>query len=258
MKIELLNKEKDKISFLVKDITNSIVNAIRRSVYEIPVVAIDTVEFYKNDSALYDEILAHRFGLIPIRAPKDFIMRQKCSCKGKGCVKCTASLKLKAKGPCTVYASDLKAKAKAVEIIYPKMPIVTLIKDQELVLTAEAALGTAKQHAKFNPGLLWFNSFPIVQLKNCDGCGECIKICPKGAISLKDKSLVIDSLKCDLCGACIDFSLKKNCKIKIEPSKNDFIFFIESFGQLKPEEILTEAINALNSNLDVFTKKIKK
>ena len=46
------------------------INAVRRSVTEIPVLAIDEVEIFKNDSALYDEVLAHRIGLIPLKTEK--------------------------------------------------------------------------------------------------------------------------------------------------------------------------------------------
>lgn len=256
MKIEKIYK-KDKICFLIKGIRNSIINAIRRSVLEIPVLAIDSVEFYKNDSALYDEILAHRLGLIPLKTPQNFTLREKCSCKGKGCLKCTAMFKLKAKGPCTVYASDLKGKG--AEVVYKEMPIVILSKDQELELVAEATLGKGKEHAKYTPGLLWFNAYPIIEIKGCKGCGDCIKVCPKKAIDLKDNEITIDSLKCDLCNACVEFvKNKEKCKINIKPSDQDFIVFVESFGQLEPEDIFTEAITALNNNLEELAKFLKK
>ena len=69
IKTKNLDKEKQKLSF-VTDMSTSLANAIRRSVLEIPVMAIDEVEIVKNDSALYDEIIAHRIGLIPIKTEK--------------------------------------------------------------------------------------------------------------------------------------------------------------------------------------------
>ncbi|MCX8193962.1 MAG: DNA-directed RNA polymerase subunit D [Candidatus Pacearchaeota archaeon] len=258
MKIGKISKTEEKVVFLVKGIRNSIANAIRRSTEEIYTLAIDSVEFYKNDSALYDEILAHRLGLVPLRVPKTLRPREKCDCKGKGCLKCTVMFKLKAKGPCTVYASDLKAKG--AEVVFGEMPLVILAKDQELQLTAEAILGKGKEHTKFVPGLLWFNSYPIISTKNCEACGECIAVCPKKAIAIKGKEIVIDPLKCDLCEACVEFikSKSKKCFIKIEPSTEDFIFFIESFGHLAPEEIFTEAIETIDENLNILAKAIKK
>jgi len=257
MKIEKISKDKDKICFLVKGINNTMANTIRRSVLEIPTLAIDTVEFYKNDSALYDEIIAHRLGLVPLKATKTFTQREKCSCKGKGCLKCSASLKLKVKGPAMVYAKDLKAKG--IEVAYPDIPIVLLDKDQELQFSAQAILGKGNEHAKFTPGLVWFNSYPIIKIEGCSECQECANVCPRKAISIKDKKISIDPLKCDICEACVEFSRdKEKCNIKIEPSEEDFIFYIESFGQLKPEEIFLDAIKALDDNLKELDKKIKK
>lgn len=252
MKIEKLSKTKDKISFIVRGINATIANAIRRSVSEIPSLAIDTVEFYKNDSALYDELLAHRLGLVPLKATSPFVEREKCSCKGKGCTKCTASLKLKEKGPKTVYASDLKARG--LEIVYPEMPIVLLAQDQELVLVAEARLGKGVEHAKFNPGLLWFNVLPnIKELKTIEKGQKTLKLPAKEFEALKQGR---SALTPDLINEIIESEGKY---LKVEPSESDFIFFIESFGQLKqPVAVFIEAIKALNSNLAEFEKAVKK
>lgn len=257
MKIEKIYETKEKISFVVRGINYSFANAIRRSSLEIPVLAIDTVEFYKNDSALYDEILAHRLGLVPLNTPKTFSLRKECSCQGKGCLKCTAMLKLKATGPKVVYASELKGKD--CEPVYKDMPLVILEKDQELELVAEAILGTAKEHAKFSCGLMWFNALPEVTIKGCDLCMKCLEVCPKKAITIKDKTITIDVLKCDLCEACSELckELNKNA-LTLKPSQEDFIFHIESFGQKTPREIFTEAIEVLNSNLKELDKAINK
>lgn len=258
MKIEKISKTKDKSVFLIKGIKNSIANAIRRSVYEVPILSIDSIEFYKNDSALYDEIIAQRLGLIPLKADlKTFKKQENCSCEGKGCNKCTISLKLKAKGPCTVYASELKGKG--FEVIYPQMPIVVLAQDQELEIVAEARLGTGREHAKFTPGIIWFNAQPIIEIsKECNSCGECTKVCPKKAISLQGNKINIDINKCDLCGACIEKCNTLKKAIKIDASEEDFTFYTETFGQISSDEIFIESLNSLNEKLEELSKKIEK
>jgi len=44
---------------------------------------------------------------------------------------------------------------------------------------------------------------PIVYEQKCVGCGECVKVCPVKAISLKNNKSVIDGLKCIGCATCI-------------------------------------------------------
>jgi DNA-directed RNA polymerase I and III subunit RPAC1 len=47
----------------------SIANAFRRIlIAEVPSMAIETVYVFNNTSVIQDEVLAHRLGLIPIKA----------------------------------------------------------------------------------------------------------------------------------------------------------------------------------------------
>lgn len=47
----------------------SIANAFRRILLaEVPTMAIETVYIFNNTSVIQDEVLAHRLGLIPIKA----------------------------------------------------------------------------------------------------------------------------------------------------------------------------------------------
>lgn len=258
VKITKLNETKDRISFSIEGINNTIANAIRRSTFEIEVLAIDLVEFYKNDSALYDEMIALRLGLLPLKAPKTFTRREDCTCKGKGCLKCTASFKLKAKGPGTVYSEDLKAKG--CEIVYDGMPLAILAKDQELELSAEAYLGTAREHTKFLPGLVWYRSNPIITLtKETEGYTDLVKVCPKRAILAKGNKIEIDALKCDLCEYCIEYCNDNNKKpLDLKASEDSFTMFVESFGQLEPRDLFIESIEVINKNLDEVAKAVKK
>lgn len=259
MTIEQLKSEKEKLVFVLRGITNEFANALRRSLYEIPVLAIDEVEISRNDSALYDEMIAHRLGLIPLTTDKKtFTEKEECSCKGKGCAKCTASLVLKAKGPCTVYSGDLKSKV--VEAAYPEMPIVTLLEGQELEIVAEARLGKAKNHVKWSPGLIWFRAYPKIEIpKECESCKECMDVCPKKVFEFDKKLTVKNLTACDLCEACVD-ECKRQGKtpIKLSHSNEDFIFYVESFGQISPKEMVLEALEVIEKNMNVLSKEVNK
>ena len=67
--MKLIEKKDDCVVFQA-EIEESLANAIRRSVNHIPILAISHLEVSKNDSALYDEIIAHRMGLIPLKNEK--------------------------------------------------------------------------------------------------------------------------------------------------------------------------------------------
>ncbi len=253
--MKILEKGEEKISF-VTEIEDSLANAIRRSSLEIPILAIDEVEFHKNDSVLYDEVLALRLGLLPLKTPKTMTLQEKCSCKGKGCSKCSVQLKLQAKGPCMVYGKDLKGK---VEVVYPDMPIVSLGEGQELELIAKARLGKGKEHTKFSPGLIYYRNVPEIEIsKECNLCQKCVEACPQKILKRnKDKIELTDRYKCDLCEACVEICKKEGKDaIKIKPGK-EIIFFIESFGMIPAKEILVESVKSLKENLKEIKTKLK-
>ncbi|MBI2671106.1 DNA-directed RNA polymerase subunit D [Candidatus Woesearchaeota archaeon] len=224
MQIQILKNTENEISFVIRGINPAIANYIRRSmVAEIPILAIDEVNFIKNDSVLYDEIIAHRLGLTPLKTDlKSYELTEECTCKGAGCAKCTLNFTLKAKGPGMVYASDLKSQDPKISSVYEKMPIVLLVKNQELELEATARLGLGKNHAKFIPGVIYYRS----------------------AISGKGKSV-----------SELDF--KDTAEYELD-SETDFVFTIESFGQLTAREIFEVGLKRFNEKLDEFEKFLKK
>ena len=49
---------------------------------EVPTLSVDLVEIRDNTSALHDEFIAHRVGLVPLVSEKvdDFFTSEECSC----------------------------------------------------------------------------------------------------------------------------------------------------------------------------------
>ena len=165
MEIKLLKSDDNKVMYHISDAETSLVNALRRAIMEeVPVMAIDEVVFEKNSSALYDEVIAHRLGLIPLTTDlKSYEIEDETKPKSKARSKFELKITLSAKGPCTVYASDIKTKDPKVKPVYPEMPIVILLKGQELEFEATAKLGIGKDHAKFAPGLVYYRFYPILK-----------------------------------------------------------------------------------------------
>ena len=249
--VKIIQKDKEKLIFSA-EMSESFANAMRRSALEVPVLAIDEVEIYKNDSALYDEIIAHRLGLVPLKMEKDMNLKEDCTCDGKGCGKCTVELKMQAKGPGVVHSKELKGKA---DIVFGDMPITLLREDQEIELVATAILGKGTEHAKFSPGLVYYRNLADIETKNCNACDECVKACPRGLLQLDGKKVAVkDVWKCDMCNACVE-SCKENGDESLKViSSGEIVYFVESFGQMDPKEIFIESVKALKSNLKQVEK----
>ena len=255
-----MEKNKDKLFFELSGVDISYVNTLRRLfMNEVPVLAIEDVEFRKNDSGLYDEMVAHRLGLIPFKTDlKSYNLSSECKCKGKGCARCQLKMTLKTKGPCTVYASDIKTKDPKIKPVYLKIPIVKLLEGQELELEATAVIGLGKMHAKWSPCLAYYKELVDIHIiKQPDNKEEIVEQCPENIFTVKNNNLEVVKDKiidCTLCNACVELS---NGKIKVEPN-NAYEMIIEAWGQLEPKEIVSQAISAYDKQIDKFTELLGK
>jgi len=262
MKVEQLSKEKDgKLSFKVKGATPGFINAIRRiCIEEVPTMAIEEVTFLKNTSGMYDEMIAHRLGLVPLTTDlKSYNLPVKCSCKGEGCPKCQVKFTLSKKDPGYVYASDLKSSDPEIKPVYPKMIIAKLLKGQVLELEATAVLGLGRVHAKWSPGLIYHRAAPNIEILNpkAEGAQAAAEACPKKILRYEKDSLSVDKDKVEECTLCLACSEAAPKAVRVSPRENEFIFTIESWGQLSCREIIREASKVFDSKLDEFISKVE-
>lgn len=216
------------------DASESLANAIRRSVSEVPTLAIDDVEIYKNDSALYDEVLAHRLGLIPLVTEKGMSEKTKID------------LKLVKEGPCTVYSGDFKGNA---EPVFDKIPLTILGEGHKIELVATAVLGKGIVHAKYTPGLCFYRH--ILEVKSNP---EIDKIVQKAKGLIKPEKSG-NKWICDLPDAAIE-EISKIDESAISDGV-ELIFVIESYGNMPAKDIFVKAIGVLEDNLDEFVKALK-
>lgn len=250
------DKERNRFTFLVKDASPGFVNSIRRTIIEsVPVMAIEDVEFKQNSSVMYDEMVALRLGLISLKTDlSSYNLPADCTCKGEGCAKCTIMFTLSAKGPCTVYASDLKSKDPAIVPVYPETPIVKLAKGQELDIEAKAQLGLGSVHAKWVPAFVYHTYEPKITVNNnSPKLAECKDKLPSQIFDgnkINEKKIVELGLVDAVDGVCEEV-------IKVEFNESNFLLTIESFGQLSVKDIFKTALSKLKSQSEEFVKAIQ-
>lgn len=262
MKIDVIDLKPKKILIKINGIEPYLVNSIRRIlISELPKLAIDDVVIYDNTSALFDEIISHRLGLIPI--PTDLSLlnfRDECVCKGKGCPSCTVRYTLSKENEGTVYSGDLQPAEESWAIKEDNIPIVELSKDQRLILEVEAILGLAKNHAKWqsviSPGYR-FNPTIEIDKKRINEIQEFINNLPSDLVTLKNDKLEINDInKLPILESYIDKEKIDFIKIKKDP--NNIIFSFETDGSMDANTALLKSIEILKEKYNEFGNLLKK
>lgn len=128
-------------------------------------MAIDIVQIEENTSALHDEFIAHRMGLIPLYSLDVDNFNYKgdsCDCKNL-CNNCAVIFELdvdnKTEEVYEVTSNDIMATDKAVRVVpcsrheelQDPVTIMKLGKNQKLKFKMFAHKGTGKIHAKWSP-----------------------------------------------------------------------------------------------------------
>lgn len=255
MDIKKIKQDQTKTVLEISGINEAEANTLRRlMITETPVMAIKEVEITKNDSALYDEILSHRLGLIPLVTDSSYTLKERCTCKGKGCAKCQTTLTLDVKNIKTVNSSELKPKDPTIKPVFDNIPIVILLEEQELKLIATAELGKGKTHMKFSPGIVMYKHKPILKItKDLKIIEKYKDLIPEGVLKndkLDEDFILENNMYGPLEGISPDL-------VKVSFEEDKFIFTIEPFGQLNPKNMINNAIKEFDYKLDEFSKKLE-
>jgi DNA-directed RNA polymerase subunit D len=262
MKVDIKELKPKKAVIKIEDIRPYFVNSLRRVMLsELPKLAVNDVVIYDNTSALFDEIISHRLGLVPI--PTDLSLltfRDECVCKGKGCPNCTVRYTLSKEGEGTVISGDLQPAEKSWALTEDKIPIVKLYGDQRLILEIEAVLGRGRDHAKWQavtaPG---YRMEIVIEFdkKKLDDVKELVNSIPKGIVEIKgDKLELKDIEKLPILESYIDKENIDYITIKKDPSK--VIFSFETDGSFSAQDALIESSKILEGKYTELSKLLEK
>jgi len=281
--IKILELSQYVLRFELLNTDLSVANSLRRIIIsEIPTMAIDLVEVHENTSALHDEFIAHRIGLIPLKSydVDNYQYSESCpACQLFNCPRCQVHFKLQAICPSDQVSLDVTThhikpvdlERSVVPVAYedengrPDEPILImkLSKNQQLNMDLVAKKGTGKIHAKWSPvatcqmrkePTVWIDDDKINNSLSIEKRKEFCGTCPRKVYRFNEMRNAVeieDADKCILCIECVRFAQAEGLERAVKVGERDekFIFTVESTGVLAPEDIVSRALTILKEKL---------
>ncbi|XP_050406507.1 DNA-directed RNA polymerases I and III subunit RPAC1 [Patella vulgata] len=286
-RIDVKKLDGDELEFDMIGIDAAIANAFRRILLvEVPTMAIEKVFMYNNTSIIQDEVLAHRLGLIPIRAdPRLFEYRAEGDMEGTAedtiefqlKVKCSRNKEAKeATAPDEMY-KDHKVTTKYlkwvpvgnqseifkegdIKPVHDDILIAKLRPGQEMDITMHCVKGIGKDHAKFSPvATASYRLLPeIILTEPIEGerAERLQTLFSPGVIQVenrkgKKRAKVVHPRR-DMCSREVfRHDDLKEC-VKLNRVRDHFIFSVESTGILPPDVLVCEAAKVLMAKTKAF------
>ncbi|KAL4641143.1 DNA-directed RNA polymerases I and III subunit RPAC1-like [Arapaima gigas] len=290
--INIIQMDENSMEFDMVGIDAAIANAFRRILLaEVPTMAVEKVFVYNNTSIIQDEILAHRLGLVPIKAdPRLFEYRNAGDEEGTEIdtiqlqikVKCTRNPRASKDSSDpnelynnhTVYSRDMKwvpignqadvFGEAGIGPVHGDILLAQLRPGQELDIVMHCVKGIGKDHAKFSPvATASYRLLPdITLLRPVKGeMAERLKRCfSPGVIELENVggtpvAKVVNS-RLDTCSREVLRHEDLKNVVKLGRVRDHFIFSVESTGILPPDILVSEAIKILMAKCRKFLNEL--
>jgi len=267
-KIKIISLNEEEIVFDMIGIDAAIANAFRRIlISEVPTMAIERVVIRENTSIIQDEVLAHRLGLIPIKAdPRQFeyfpggdAMDSSNTIAFSLNITCERNPEAKDDAPEEVRYINSKVYSRHLEYVpptagqtqdnikyapvAPDILIAKLRPGQTISLMCYCVKGIGKDHAKFSPvATAFYRLMPEIKLlQEIRGkkAKQLVDLCPMKVFDIEDlgngefRAYVARPRQCTMCRECIREQKWQN-KVQLGRVKDHFIcsFILTNFQRL--------------------------
>jgi DNA-directed RNA polymerase subunit D len=263
--IKVVEKDEKHVRLLFDGYDRSFLNSLRRiALSEVPVLAIDDVVMLENTSPVYDEVVAHRLGLIPLITPVDkYPLPEDCDCGSpSGCPKCRVMLVLDAvagEEARTVFSGELVSPEDPdVKPVSPTIPIVKLAPGQKIKIEAYARMGRGWEHAKWQAAnISILKPYPEVTIKKAKVGQEAAgieEVCPVDILKVDGGTLqVTDEPECTLCMECVKAYPDL---IDVKEKEGSFFLEVESAGAYSAPILVYKAVEILQRQLTELASKV--
>ncbi|ORX59736.1 hypothetical protein DM01DRAFT_1381268 [Hesseltinella vesiculosa] len=283
-KVTINRLSEHSVEFDLVGVDASVANAFRRvMIAEVPTMAIENVYVMNNTSIIHDEVLSHRLGLVPIRAPPDafdyrsaddgptdlntlvFKLKVKCQRNPNAAADETDPQNLYINS--NVYSRDLVWEPKGnqqekfgedkIGPVYDDILLAKLRPGQEIEMELHCTKGIGREHAKWSPvATASYRLLPKIEILSPIEGPAAIKFqgCfADGVIELvqdngKTLAKVVNARKDTVSREALRHPEFEN-KVRLSRVRDHFIFNVESTGIIPPQDIFVRA-------LDVFLEKV--
>ncbi|KAL3288750.1 hypothetical protein HHI36_003185 [Cryptolaemus montrouzieri] len=281
-RIAIIRYDDYEMEFDLIGIHPALANTFRRiMISDVPSMAIEKVHILNNTSIIQDEVLAHRLGLVPLKAdPRLFEYKSDPANSEPGeldtlefelKIKCTYNKDSNKNSSCAedmyknnnVYSKSIKwipisnqkdkFKEKDLGPIHDDILIAKMRPGHELDLKLFAIKSTGRDHAKFSPvATAFYRLLPEIKIvREVEGeAAERLQKCfSPGVIGLKrengKKIAVVTDARYDTTSRNIYRYEDLKDAVIMGKVQDHFIFTIESVGAIKSDEIFREGIKVL-------------
>ncbi|GJQ66005.1 hypothetical protein Trydic_g4097 [Trypoxylus dichotomus] len=280
-RIVVVRYEHYEIEFDLIGIHPSLVNAFRRLILsDVPSMAIEKVHVYNNTTIIQDEVLAHRLGLIPLKADARLFeyhedenaeYTDNDSLEFELKIKCTFNKELN-NSSCAddlyknnnVYSKHIKWLPKGNQLkihkeidvgpIHDDILIAKMRPGHELDLKLIAVKSYGRDHAKFSPvATAFYRLLPDIRLTyEVEGeAAERLQKCfSPGVITLEENEAgkqvaKVKNARYDMSSRNVYRHEDLKDAVILSKVQDHFIFTIESVGAMSSDVIFREAVNLL-------------
>lgn len=295
LSVQIVSYQKGKdLEIDIIGISPPIANAYRRiMIAEVPTMAIEHCFIYNNTSVIQDEMLAHRFGMIPLRVdPTEFIWKPEGLGPDNTSPAHSLVFKLKAKceklegsdpersGRREDLYKDYKVLSGKIEFVplkgqkvtsgaetprpvHKNILIAKLSGKQEIDVRLHAVKGIGRDHSKFSPvATAVYRLMPNLKLTKKISGEAAVRLKDSfsdGVITLEGKERVakVSNIRIDSGSRNVFRHSDLKEKIQYELIKDHFIFKVESTGCLPALDILLQSCHILEQKCEYFLQQLK-
>ncbi|MBT5924089.1 DNA-directed RNA polymerase subunit D, partial [Candidatus Woesearchaeota archaeon] len=244
------------IIFRIEGASEAFANTVRRLIVEeVPTLAVENVEIKDNDSALFDEMLALRLGLTPIKTDmKSYRLPENEDEITEKSARCTLQIRLKSAKKGYVYAEEAESSDPKCVFVQAKMPIIKLLSKQKLDVTMTAIMGQGKDHIKWAPGWAFYMKEPVLKVGAVKDPQRVMDMCTDNVFTLKGNKLQVNQDNVYQ-SRLLTYYAELDDNITLDYTDN-IIFTLESWGQLSCKEILLKSADILIEKATQFEQQI--